>query len=85
MMVLGIFLYVGTEVCIGSRVPKYLEAKFGFDLETWGIMGSAFFFIWILIGRFLGSVVLNWMSAQKFLIITVHIALIGLLGLIAYE
>jgi MFS transporter, FHS family, L-fucose permease len=81
-MVIGIFLYVGTEVCISSGVPIYLNAKFDVDLKTWGILGSSFFFIWILTGRFLGSVVLNWISAAKFLVITVLVLLVGLLGLI---
>jgi MFS transporter, FHS family, L-fucose permease len=80
-MVVGIFLYVGTEVCISSGVPIYLNAKFDVDLKTWGILGSSFFFIWILTGRFLGSVVLNWIAAAKFLIITVLVLTAGLLGL----
>jgi MFS transporter, FHS family, L-fucose permease len=84
-MVLGIFIYVGTEVCISSGVPIYLNSKFDFDPKTWGILGNSFFFIWILTGRFLGSVVLNWISATKFLVLTVLVTIAGLLGLMFVE
>jgi MFS transporter, FHS family, L-fucose permease len=81
-MVLGIFIYVGTEVCISTHVPVYLNAKFGIVLKTWGILGTAFFFIWILVGRFLGSVVLTWISATKFLLATVLVTIVGVVGLL---
>jgi fucose permease len=32
-------------------------------------------------GRFLGGIILNWMSPKKFLVITAIISLIGLIGL----
>lgn len=82
MTVLGIFLYVGLEVCISSGVPIYLSSKFDIELKTWGVLGNAFFFVWILTGRFLGSVVLNWVSAKKFLLASVLVALVGVLGLL---
>jgi fucose permease len=81
-MVLGIFLYVGAEVCISANVPLYLHDVFNVDLKRWGILGNSFFFIWILIGRFLGSVVLNWLSATKFLLATVLLTILGIAGLI---
>jgi fucose permease len=82
MMVLGIFLYVGTEVSFSSHISIYLSGKFGIDLKTWGILGNTFFFICLFMGRFLGSVVLNWIAAKKFLILTVLIAIAGFLGLL---
>ena len=82
VMVLGIFVYVGAEVSISSFVPIYLRDSFKINLQTWGILGNSFFFLCILTGRFLGSVVLNWISAQKFLLINVLLALAGLAGLV---
>jgi fucose permease len=82
MMVLGIFIYVGAEVCVSTGVPTYLNERFGIDLQTWGILGNSFFFIWIVSGRFLGAVVLNWISPQKFLLATVLLSIVGVLGLL---
>jgi fucose permease len=82
MMVLGIFIYVGTEVSFSSHIPVYLNGKFGLDPKKLAVLGNSFFFIWIVAGRFLGSVVLNWISAQKFLILTVLTTIVGTLGLI---
>lgn len=81
-MVMGIFIYVGAEVCISNQVPIYLNKRFDIKLETWGVLGNAFFFLWLLTGRFLGSVVLNWMAAKKFLMSTVLIAVAGLMALL---
>lgn len=80
-MVLGIFLYVGAEVSLFSKIPIYLTEIYDFDLKTWGLLGSAFVVIAILIGRFSGGIVLNWISARQFLIISTFTALIGMLGL----
>ncbi|MEN6451861.1 MAG: MFS transporter [Thermoguttaceae bacterium] len=81
-MVLGIFLYVGTEACISANVAPYLKDRFSVDLKTWGILGNSLFFVCLLAGRFAGSVVLNWLSAAKFLAFTVLVAIAGLVGLL---
>lgn len=80
-MVLGIFFYVGAEVSLFSKIPIYLQEIYDFDLKTWGLLGSAFVVIAILIGRFSGGVILNWISARQFLIISTFIALIGMIAL----
>lgn len=80
-MVAGIFLYVGAEVSLFSKIPLYLEEVYNFDLATWGLLGSAFVVLAILIGRFSGGVILNWLSARTFLIISTLIALVGMVGL----
>ncbi len=81
-MVVGIFIYVGAEVCISTQVPTYLKDKFEFDLKTWAIVGTAIFALGILVGRFLGSVVLRWMSPAKFLLATVLVMIVGVAGLL---
>jgi len=80
-MVFGIFLYVGAEVSLFSKIPIYLQEIYDFDLETWGLLGSAFVVLAILIGRFSGGIVLNWISARTFLIVSTILALVGMLGL----
>ncbi|HYX07963.1 MAG TPA: MFS transporter [Bacteroidales bacterium] len=81
MMVLGIFLYVGAEVSMSAKLPNYLEHKFGFNIETLGLLGTLFFFLALMTGRFLGGVILNWMSPKKFLILTAILSLVGIAGL----
>jgi MFS transporter, FHS family, L-fucose permease len=85
MMVLGIFLYVGAEVCMSSGIPIYLSNNYGIEIKTWGLLGNAFFFISILTGRFFGSVILNWISAKRFFIITVILSFAGLLGIFIHN
>ncbi len=80
-MVLTIFVYVGAEVSMSSGVPIFLEDQFGIDIKTLGVLGSGFFFLAILIGRFLGSIILNWISAKRFFLLTSVISLIGFIGL----
>lgn len=81
LMVLGIFLYVGAEQSMSSGIPLFLESKFGVDIESLGVAGTGLFFLALMTGRFLGAVILNWMSARKFLMITVLVSMLGILGM----
>lgn len=81
LMVLGIFLYVGAEVCMSARLPGYLHYKFNYDIAELGLWGTLFFFIFLMIGRFLGGVILNWISPKKFLLITSLVSAVAILGL----
>jgi len=74
MMVLGIFLYVGAEVSMSARLPNYLQHQFNVNLEEFGLWGTLFFFLFLMIGRFLGGVILNWMDPKKFLTLTATVA-----------
>ena len=80
MMVAAIFLYVGAEVCMSSGIPIYLQSKFGIKIEKLGILGTGLFFTSLMIGRFLGGIILNWISPRKFFITTVVVSLVALLG-----
>ncbi|HEX2982917.1 MAG TPA: MFS transporter [Ignavibacteriales bacterium] len=78
MMVLGIFLYIGAEISMSSGVPLLLKENFG--IEGFGLWISwALFFLPILIGRFLGGLVLNVLAPKKFFVITVIVAIAGVL------
>ena len=81
MMVAAIFLYVGAEVCMSSGIPIYLQSKFGIKIEKLGILGTGLFFTTLMIGRFLGGLILNWISPRKFFVTTVIVSLVALLGL----
>jgi fucose permease len=78
MMVLAIFLYVGAEVSMSSGVPILMKEQFG--VQRFGLWVTwALFFLPILTGRFTGGVILRIVSPRKFLIITVILALAGML------
>ena len=81
LMVIGIFLYVGAEVCMSSGLPIFLKDSFGLDIARLGLLGTLFFFIALMTGRFLGAVILNWIQAKTFLKISVLISIIGFIGL----
>jgi len=81
MMVLGIFVYVGAEICMSTGMPLYLEEQFGLNIQKIGLAGTGLFFLAIMTGRFLGGIILNWVKAKTFLIASVLISLIGIAGL----
>ena len=82
MMVTAIFLYVGAEVSMSSGIPILLKENFsieGFSLwVSWGL-----FFLPILLGRYAGAMILGKVSAKKFLIATVFLALVGVIAMFA--
>ncbi len=81
MMVLGIFFYVGAEVSMSSGIPILMKEVYG--IQNIGLIISwLLFFLPILFGRFTGSIILNWLPARKFLIITVILALTGIMMLL---
>ena len=81
LMVTGIFLYVGAEVCMSSKLPNYLQERFDFDVKKLGLLGNSFFFFALMTGRFLGGVILNQMSPKRFLQITATVSLVAIIGL----
>jgi len=81
VMVLGIFMYVGAEVCVSSGIPLYLEDRFGIDIAKTGLLGTGLFFAALTVGRLSGGVVLNWMKPRVFLPLTCAVSVLGLLGL----
>ena len=81
LMVLGIFFYVGAEVTMSSRLPTFLEHAFQFDIKEFGLLGTLFFFLSLMVGRFIGGMVLARVSTARFLIASSIISLIGIWGL----
>jgi MFS transporter, FHS family, L-fucose permease len=81
MMVLALFLYVGAEVSVSSSIPLYLKDRFHIDIARLGLLGTGLFFLALTLGRFSGSVILNWITPRVFLRITCATAVLGLLGM----
>jgi len=81
IMVLGIFLYVGAEVSMSSKIAIFFSQHYHIDLTKLGMIGVGVFFLALTIGRFLGSVILTWMKPAKFLLITCFLSILGISGL----
>ncbi len=65
LMVIGIFLYVGSEVSMSAKLPNFLEAKFDYDIKEKGLFGTLFFFISLMTGTLPWGVILNWLSPKN--------------------
>lgn len=80
-MVMTIFLYVGAEVSVSSGIPLFLKENYQIDVNRLGLLGTGLFFLALTIGRFSGGVILNWMSARKFFMLTSIVSILALGGL----
>lgn len=76
LAVIGIFLYVGAEVCMG-RFLKPTLLIFGMAEKAAGKWGPSLFFLLLTIGRLLGGAVLTVMSPRNCFRLS---ALLGILG-----
>jgi fucose permease len=79
LAVMGIFLYVGAEVCM-ARFLKPAVAAYGLPADRAALLGPAVFFGTITVGRLLGSAVLTVLSPRAFFRLS---ALLGLAGIAA--
>lgn len=79
LMVLAIFLYVGAEVSMSSGIPLYLKDQFQIDIQKLGLLGTGLFFTALMVGRFLGGVLLTWIKPKPFFISTSLIAILSVL------
>lgn len=80
-MVATIFLYVGAEVSVSSGIPLFLKESYQIDINSIGLLGTGLFFMALTIGRFSGGVILSWMPARKFFIVTSVVSILALGGL----
>lgn len=77
MMVFGIFLYVGAEVSMSAQIPILMDQVYGIgNFGLWLAWGL--FFLPIFIGRLGGAFVLRFVKAGKFLIVSVLLAVLGM-------
>ncbi|MEZ5106575.1 MAG: MFS transporter [Draconibacterium sp.] len=78
-MALSIFLIVGTEVSINTNISNILISKYNITLEK-AALGISLFFAGETISRLVGAIVLNWIKPRAFLLLTVMISLVGIVG-----
>lgn len=81
VMVLGIFMLVGCDVGMNSNIANFLQSQFHLSLAK-ASLGISIYFTALMIGRFLGAVILNWLPARRFLLLTASLALVSLLGML---
>lgn len=80
MMVLGVFIYCGVEICMSSHLPLLLKDRYGISVEKMGLLISwSLFYFPILVGRFLGSIIMSHIAPKRLLLITGLTALSGIL------
>ena len=78
VMALGIFCLVGADVAMNSNIANYLQTVCNLNLEE-ASLGISLYFMALMIGRFLGALILNWISPTRFLLITSLVALTGII------
>jgi len=78
-MVAAIFFYVGAEVCVSAGIPLLLKERFATDISREGLLGTGLFFTALIIGRFSGGIVLNWIAPRPFFLATCALSVVGLL------
>jgi fucose permease len=81
LMVLGIFFLVGADVGMNTNIANYLQSSFSLSLEQ-ASLGISIYFAALMIGRFLGAIMLNWVPAKKFLFGTATLALLSMIAMI---
>ena len=80
LAVLGIFLYVGAEVCMARFLLPLME-DMGVEKATAVKFAAPFFFLMLTAGRLLGGAVLNIMTPRTFFRISAALGLVGALVL----
>ena len=78
LLVLGIFLAVGAEVGLNSNIANYIQNVFNIPIENASFIIS-YYYTALMIGRFGGALLLNWINPRKFLFFTTLFALASLL------
>jgi fucose permease len=81
LAVLGIFLYVGAEVCM-ARFLKPTLAGFGLAPDRATLLGPTLFFGGLTVGRLLGTGILTFLSARAFFRVSAALGALGSLALL---
>jgi len=83
-MVIGIFMLVGCDVGMNSNIANFLQNNFNLPLER-ASLGISLYFAALMIGRFSGAIILNWLSSRRFLVITAIVALVSLVAMLVVK
>jgi FHS family L-fucose permease-like MFS transporter len=82
MAVVGIFLYVGAESCMGRFLSPTFQG-FGMDAQAANKWGPTVFFLMLTIGRLLGGVALTIMSPRNCFTLSAILGLLGSWGILS--
>ena len=82
--ILAIFFMVGFDVAMNTNIATYLVSKFGLSLEA-ASMGIVIYFASLMVGRFIGAILLRKLDIKLFMVISTLIAILGLLGILVSE
>jgi FHS family L-fucose permease-like MFS transporter len=81
IMILSTFLMVGFDVGINSNIANFLKTRFSISLES-ASLGISIYFASLMVGRFLGAILLRKINPYGFLSFSIVLTLIGLAGII---
>jgi fucose permease len=81
MFFLGILFVVGIDVGLNITIPKFLMERCGILLDQAGL-GTSLYFIARTTGAFVGAILLIRFSGRNFLIISMILAIIGMLAML---
>ena len=76
LAVLGIFLYVGAEVCMTTFLKPLLQSM-GLSEDAANKSGPALFLLLLTVGRLTGGVALNMMTPRNFFRLSAALGLLG--------
>lgn len=74
MLFLGILFVVGVDVGLNTTIPKYLIEKCNIPLDKAGL-GASLYFVARTVGTLLGAILLFRLSAKKFFIASMFVAI----------
>ena len=72
---------VGFDVSMNTNIANFLSNRFSISLELASI-GISIYFGSLMIGRFLGAILLRRFNSELFLIISVILSIVGLVGVV---
>ncbi len=81
VMIISTFLLVGFDVGMNSNIAIYLQKRFEIPVES-ASLGISIYFASLMIGRFLGGVLLRKINTYRFMTASVILTFIGLAGII---
>ncbi|MEL7598831.1 MAG: MFS transporter [Proteiniphilum sp.] len=81
---IGIIFVVGIDVGLNTTIPKFLMEKLGIPLEEAGL-GTSLYFIARTAGTLVGAILLVKLSAKKFFMISMFVAIPSLLLMLFME
>jgi FHS family L-fucose permease-like MFS transporter len=81
LLFFGIFLVVGVDVGLNTTIPKFLMERCGIPLEQAGL-GSSLYFVARTVGAFVGAILLIKLSARKFFIVSMFVAIVAMISAI---